>query len=107
MDFVAWVPLGITVAGALGWAARTLWVVGRRIGDLHDDWQGEPDRPGVKGRKGVMERLRAIEQELHPNGGSSLRDAVDRVESRLDAHERAHVPVQVNVGTMPAADSSA
>lgn len=87
---------------ALIWIGRGLWRMASRVADLHDDWQGEPDRPGVPGRKGVMERLRTIEQELHPNGGSSLRDVVDRVESRLDDHIRVHVspPVQVNVGAV-------
>lgn len=29
----------------------------RRLGNLLDDWNGEPARPGVPERKGVMERL--------------------------------------------------
>lgn len=37
-----------------------------------------------------MERLGNIEKELHPNGGSTLRDAVNRVAQRLDDHIRTH-----------------
>ena len=35
--------------------------------------------------KSVSERLDEIRKETKPNGGSSLRDAVDRVERKLDA----------------------
>src|SRR5690606_12371332 len=66
---------------------------------LMDDLLGEPARPGVEARPGVLERLAtieerlstvaalerriaAIERELHPNGGTSFRDAVDRLGER-------------------------
>lgn len=55
-----------------------------------DDWYGEPERPGVPARPGVMERVSGIEtrlngvvHELHPNDGGSLRDAVDQANTRL------------------------
>lgn len=48
------------------------------------DWAGEPDRPGVPGRAGVMERLHRIDEQLHNNGGSSIKDSVDRIERRLE-----------------------
>jgi len=34
--------------------------------------------------KSVSERLEDIRKETKPNGGSSLRDAVDRIEKKLD-----------------------
>ena len=34
--------------------------------------------------KSVSERLEEIRKETKPNGGSSLRDAVDRIERKLD-----------------------
>lgn len=120
-------PLGTIVAIAggvvtLGGAGvmltrfgRVITRTGRQVGELADDWRGEPDRPGVPGRPGVMERLAALEagqaatnKELHPNGGSSLRDVVNRVETKLDDHLATHnaqQPVQVNVG-MPAAPAT-
>ncbi|TDC81914.1 hypothetical protein E1193_13510 [Micromonospora sp. KC606] len=68
------------------WMLRTL----RRIDDWLDDWYGEPARPGQPARPGVPERLTqiearqaAIEAQLRPNGGGSLRDAVDRVEQTV------------------------
>jgi hypothetical protein len=65
----------------------------RRIGHFLDDWSGEPARPGVPQRLGVLERLDAQDQRLHsveertrqlaPNGGSHLIDAIGRMEVQL------------------------
>lgn len=94
-------------AGAV-WLGRVVARTGRAVVDMHDDWKGEPARPGVRGRMGVMERLDSIERELHPNGGSSLRDAVNRLEANLKAHLDSHQqPVQVNVGVPPVQPASA
>jgi HAMP domain-containing protein len=67
---------------AAGWMLRTI----RRLGDFLDDWNGEPARPGVPRRPGHLERLgnvessvRRIEEQMHNNGGSSLRDQVDLI----------------------------
>ena len=72
------------------------------IDDLREffkDWHGEEPRPdiGYAGRKGVMARLYDMEQqtkileaslaavhhEVVPNGGGSLRDAVNRIEATV------------------------
>lgn len=89
---VVWCGVVAAVGTALGLlyrATRGARRLAERLGDLADDWQGTPPRPGVPGRPGVMTRLDAIEQqlagvehELHPNSGGSLRDAVDRVDER-------------------------
>ncbi|MEH0410996.1 hypothetical protein [Streptomyces scabiei] len=71
--------------------------LGRRVDEFIDDWSGEPSRPGVPPRPGVMERmggledrmggleeeLQRIKHELYPNSGGSLRDAVDLANRRL------------------------
>lgn len=81
---------------------------------LGDALLGDPET----GKLGMPERLDRIEAELHPNGGSSMRDAINRVEegqkaadgrlasleARLVALEVAK-PVTVNVGTPPTAIS--
>ncbi|WNI31505.1 hypothetical protein OG322_22710 [Streptomyces sp. NBC_01260] len=66
-----------------------LHLVGR-VDEFMDDWTGESDRPGVPGRPGVMarvsgieDRLTAVEHEMYPNSGASLRDAVDLANHRL------------------------
>lgn len=38
-----------------------------------------------------------IHAELKPNGGSSVRDAIDRIEARVTALEQASPPVQTTV----------
>ena len=47
------------------------------------DWEGEPGGPGRDRVPGVMERLNRLDGELSHNGGSSLKDAIDRIEKRL------------------------
>lgn len=48
------------------------------------DWRGEPAQPGRDAVPGVMERLNKLDGELSNNHGSSLKDAVDRIEGKLD-----------------------
>ena len=60
-----------------------------------DDYFGEEKRPGFDGRPGMQERMRIIEQELkcvsyemRPNSGTSIKDAINRIEKRLEQLER-------------------
>ena len=48
------------------------------------DWAGEPASPGRSAVPGVMERLNRIDGELKRNGGSSMKDAINRVEKKLE-----------------------
>lgn len=71
----------------------------RRTVHFFDDWFGEPERDGVPGRAGVMRRLQlidehgertdtrldAIEHQLTPNSGTSLHDAVTRIETAVSS----------------------
>ncbi|AEW94583.1 MULTISPECIES: hypothetical protein [Streptomycetaceae] len=87
-----WCAAAVAIAGGLALLWRVVRAVRRtvhRVDDFIDDWQGVPPRPGVPARPGVMERLDRIEHrvglvvhEVRPNSGSSLRDAVDRVDQR-------------------------
>lgn len=94
----------ITALAALAWRIiRTLLTLVRRLTAMADDLLGAPARPGHDARPGVMARMARIEDcttrtaermasvesrvgriehELHPNGGGSLRDALDRVDQR-------------------------
>lgn len=96
---------------ALGWRLLRGWRrIEKGVDQVVEDWRGTPARPGVPARPGMMERmstledtsrqvdrrlgsveqhdqeidrrLRLIEHEMHPNGGSSFRDAIDRVDRR-------------------------
>ena len=51
------------------------------------DWEGEEAEPGRDRTPGVMERLNRLDGELSNNGGSSLKDAVQRIETTLSIIE--------------------
>lgn len=55
------VTLTGAVVGAGGWAARRML---RPLVQMAEDWTGEPERPGVDRRPGVMERLSRIEHAI-------------------------------------------
>lgn len=80
----------------------------KKIVHFFDDFLGEEERPGVSARPGFSERMSQMEKqlekgnekfsiienkldlidyELRPNSGTSLRDAVNRIEKRLDQVE--------------------
>jgi len=48
-----------------------------------EDWAGEEARPGRDAIPGVMQRLNEIDGELKRNGGSSMKDSLDRIEKDL------------------------
>lgn len=87
---LAGIAAGLT---ALGWLVTKVWRGLRSIGHLVDDLRGEPARPGVPARPGIMDRLAVVEQdvaqvraEVTHNGGGSLKDAVTRIERRVNEH---------------------
>lgn len=94
------VAAGIIAAGlglfvVLGRGGRWLWRLFQRADDLFDDLRGTPARPGVDARPGVMERLASLEEEVvtvrhevTTNDGSSLKDGMRRVETKLTSVEQ-------------------
>jgi len=90
----------LSIAGTLG-GITVIIVTGGKISKsfkrfIHflDDYFGEEARPGFSGRPGMQERLRKIEEdvdhisyEMKPNSGSSIKDAINRIEKRLTALE--------------------
>ena len=43
------------------------------------DWEGEEEEPGRDRTPGVMERLNKLDGELTNNGGSTVKDKVDKL----------------------------
>jgi hypothetical protein len=79
------------VAGAIAAVAVILAVPIRTIrtfitwlDKFRRDWEGEDAEPGRDRVPGVMERLNRLDGELSNNGGSSLKDAVQRIELKID-----------------------
>lgn len=97
--------VGVLVVGARWASAR--W---RLIAEFLEDWRGEPSRPGVPGRAGVLERLEALESatatiraEVTPNGGGSIKDAVRRIDVRTETDGellRGHLTWHMNAGVV-------
>ncbi len=80
----------------------------KKVVHFFDDYFGEEERPGIERRPGFSERIHSIEsslqkvddkfqtiefninsieKELQPNSGTSLRDAINRIERRVNALE--------------------
>lgn len=87
----------IAVGAAAAWIAKKLRRFNTRFDNFMEDWNGTEARPGVSRKPGVMERLsqqddalkcidsrvQAVESEINPNGGKSMRDIVHRVDGTL------------------------
>jgi hypothetical protein len=77
------------IGGVVAFVRKALPLI-RRIGHFVDDWFGEDGRAGAARTPGVLDRLKAIEGRLSAvegqfttNGGSTMRDAVNRVEQTV------------------------
>jgi len=95
---------------AIGKAVLYVFSVFRRLTRWLDDWEGEPPRPGFPaGRPGVLDRIASIESrvdrlpavearlvaleaQMMPNGGGSMRDAIDRTAAAVGAGDRSPQP---------------
>lgn len=73
-DLFVWVLFIMFLAGIVTFLRKKIKPVTDALHRFLEDWSGEPERPGVPARLGVMQRLSAIEHELKPNSGSSFYD---------------------------------
>lgn len=65
----------------LGKAVRGMIRTVRKLGRLADEVLGDGTRPGWGARLTALEKSTAsVAEAVRPNGGSSMRDAVDRIE---------------------------
>ena len=80
----------ITILGTLVTLGKWSYRQFKAIESLLEDWRGEPARPGVPGRLGVMERLESIEKKVNsadfnsrPNHGTSAYDEHTRLLNKI------------------------
>lgn len=98
----ALIAFATLVAAFTAFSVRWAWHILRGTQSFLDDWKGEDARPGVPARPGVMERLQTVEfivtevrGQVFPNGSSSLRDVVGRIEADV-AHIKAEQQQEKN-----------
>jgi len=75
--------LGGALAAIARWGVRPVVGLIRQVREFLEDWRGEPDRPGVPGRRGVMERLERIEWHVGNGSEPRLRDVVNDTRAEL------------------------
>ena len=85
----------VTAITAIGYGIHKISILIKRFIHFLDDYFGEEERPGFEGRPGMQERLAYMESEIacisyemRPNSGTSIKDAIGRIEKRLDALEQ-------------------
>jgi hypothetical protein len=88
---LAWAGAIIAVGGAVTILWKLIRPLVRKTKELMEalsrfvrDWEGEDAAPGRDKVPGVMERLNNIDGELKHNGGSTMKDALKRVEQKLE-----------------------
>ena len=84
------VAASLTALGVVLLAIKKIAAFVRRAVHVVDEIIGVPDRDGLPGHPGLSARLMAIEYELKPNGGHSLKDQIGRLEEWTVAHSLVH-----------------
>ena len=94
-EFLMMLAATVTAIGVIGVGVYKASKLTKRFIHFLDDYFGEEERPGFEGRPGMQERLRFMEEEIacisfemRPNHGTSIKDAVARIEQRLDKLEQ-------------------
>ena len=88
MNIFQWIVLSAAAAAGVGYFANLIFKVTKTWYKFVDDWYGSEDHPGIVERLNdgqehfnkIDAELATIKAELFNNGGSSLRDAIDRIE---------------------------
>jgi hypothetical protein len=94
-EFLMMLAATVTAIGVIWVGLYKATKLVKRFIHFLDDYFGEEERPGFNGRPGMQERMRIIEEELRhisyemrPNSGTSIKDAIGRIEKRLEQLEQ-------------------
>lgn len=93
MDIASIIISTAAVLGALGVimiAIKKAATFVRRVVHVVDVIVGTPGDDGLPGSPGIAVRLQAIEYELKPNSGKSMKDQINRLEEWTAAHSMIH-----------------
>jgi hypothetical protein len=99
MGTLEWIVLIGAAAGSLGYLFSLAYRLSKTWFKFIEDWNGDENNPGIVERlKQGDERFDRIENEigyikaeLFTNGGSSMRDAIDRIEKSTSKPKRANL----------------
>ena len=88
MNLLQWIVLSAAAAAGVGYFINLIVRVTKTWYTFIDDWYGSEEKPGIVERLNdgqdhfnkIDIELATIKAELFNNGGSSLRDAIDRIE---------------------------
>jgi hypothetical protein len=88
MSILEWIVLSAAAASAMGYFFAKFYKLFITWFQFIRDWNGTEDTPGVVERlqigsdrfEYIESELKIIKEELFNNHGSSLRDAIDRIE---------------------------
>lgn len=88
MSILEWIVLSAAASGAAGYFINRFVRLFKTWFAFIDDWYGTDEKPGITQRLNdgqdhfnkIDSELATIKAELFNNGGSSLRDAIDRIE---------------------------
>jgi hypothetical protein len=88
MNPLQWIVLSAAAAAGIGYFARIFFKSIKTWYTFIEDWYGTEDKLGINERLNdgqehfnkIDAELATIKAELFNNGGSSLRDAIDRIE---------------------------
>jgi hypothetical protein len=94
-NFLIMLAATVTAIGVIGVGLHKATKLVKRFIHFLDDYFGEEERPGFEGRPGMQERLGYLESEIscisyemRPNSGTSIKDAIARIEKRLEQLEK-------------------
>ena len=81
-----------TAIASIGYLLNKLYHFVQSVTRFMDDWYGKEEQPGVVERLAngnerfecIEKELKIIKEELFNNHGSSLRDAIDRIEAAVN-----------------------
>jgi hypothetical protein len=86
-----WIVLVGAAASAIGYIGNKIFKAAQTWFRFLEDWYGSEDKPGITQRLNegqahfnhIDSELATIRAELFNNGGSSLRDSIDRIEKAV------------------------